>query len=251
MPIKRAYRIKLGYTNGELLKKHFSGTDILEINWNKIELYNSRIKEIFHELNAIVHESIKYEDLSSFDSKIDNAYKLMKNNDLIPKLNNNGRAREEVYYNWMRGYAICEFFFKALSIVFNVSQSSIKRIGKDNLTNIEKWSKSSTADLEIKLKNKIIRLEIQSGFKGKNDIKEQKVLEAKKLSSKDISSYIVHFDLYNGNAAIVNISEISDSNINWEHRQQFENKKVFSIPSEAFNWILTDAPPNYTEISIH
>lgn len=249
MPINREFRVKLGYPNAEVLKKYFKGKDIVEVNWNKIELYNSRIKDFFRELNAVVHESIKYENLASFDSKIDNAYRLLKENNIIPKLNNNGRNPEDVYYNWMRGYAVCEFFSKALSVVFDVPQDSIKTVGNDKLTDINTFSKSPTADLEIKLENKIVRLEIQSGFTGKNDIKRHKVLEANRAFLSDgIYSYIVHFDLFNGNAAVIDISSISDDNVNWEHRQQFENQKVFSIPSEAFKWAITDAPINYKTI---
>lgn len=85
MPINREFRVRLGYTNAETLKKHFKGKDIIEVNWNKIERYNSRIKTIFQELNDIVHESIKYDDLSLFNLKIDNAYKLLKENNIIPR----------------------------------------------------------------------------------------------------------------------------------------------------------------------
>ena len=251
MPINRDFRVKLGYPNAEVLKKHFKGKDIVEINWNKIELYNSRIKDIFRELNSVIHESIKYEDFATFDSVIDNAYRILRDNNIIPRLNNNGRNPEDVYYNWMRGYAVCVFFSKALSLVFDVPQNSIKTVGNDKLTDIGTFSKSPTADLEIELENKIVRLEIQSGFTGTNDIKRHKVIEAKKVFLSDnINSYIVHFDLFNGTVAIVDISSISDDNINWEHRQQFEDKIVFSIPSESFRWAITDTPINYKEIIV-
>ncbi len=249
MAFDREFRVKLGYTNAQKLKDHFTGKDIVNINWNKIELYNSRIKDIFQELNSVVHESIGYENLTAFNLKIDNAYKILRENTIIPRLNNNGRNPEDVYYNWIRGYAVCEFFSKALSIVFDVPQDSIKTVGNDKLTDIKTFSKSPTADLEIKLENKTIRLEVQSGFKGKNDIKRHKVNEAKRvLLSDGIYSYIVHFDLFNGTAAIVDISSLSDDNIHWVHRQEFEDQIVFSIPSESFKWAITDEPPNYKNI---
>lgn len=84
----------------------------MEINWKKIEQYNSRIKDIFQKLNTVVHESIRYDDITDFNHKIDGAYQILKDNDIIPRLNNNGRPPEDVYYNWMRGYAVCEFFQK-------------------------------------------------------------------------------------------------------------------------------------------
>lgn len=156
MPINRKFRVKLGYSNAGRLKEHFKGKDIVDINWNKIELYNSRIKDIFRELNSVVHENIRYENLTGFNFKIDNAYKILKDNNIISRLNNNGRSYEDVYYNWMRGYAVCEFFSKALSIVFDVPQDSIKTVGRDKLTDIKTFSKSPTADLEIKLENKLV-----------------------------------------------------------------------------------------------
>lgn len=81
-----------------------------------------------------------------------------------------------------------------------------------------------------------------------NDVKCHKIVETKKVFSDGIYSYIVHFDFYNGNAAIINLSKITEDNVKWEHRKQFENQPVFSIPSETFKWILTDAQPNYKEI---
>ncbi len=249
MPTNRPYRVLLGYPNAEALKKHFKGKDIVEVNWSKIELYNTRIKEIFQELNNIVHQSIKHETLDIFNLKIDEAYGILKENNIIPRLNNNGRSPEDVYYNWMRGYAVCEFFAKALALVFGVEQSSIKNVGNDKLTDIKTFSKSPTADLEIEVDNKTIRLEIQSGFTGVNDIKKHKVTEAKRvLLSDDISSYIVHFDLFNGTAAIINISNIDDGDVHWENRQQFEDQVVFSIPQKSFKWAITDRPHNYKEL---
>lgn len=249
MPIDRAFRVILGYPNAEAFKKRLKGKDIINVNWGKIELYNTRIKDIFQELNNVIHESIKHEDLTIFNSKIDDAYRILRENNIIPKLNNNGRNPEDVYYSWMRGYAVCEFFSKALSIVFDVQQESIKAVGDDKLTDIETFSKSPTADLEIEKEDKRIRLEIQSGFTGLNDIKLHKVVEAERVfSAENIYSYIVHFDLYNGKVAIVDISNRPPEDINIEVRQQFEDKEVFSIPSDYFKWAITDSPVYYEEI---
>ena len=249
MPVNREFRVRFGYTNADRLRKYYKGKDIVDINWNKIEQYNSRIKDIFQKLNTVVHESIRYDDITDFNHKIDGAYQILKDNDIIPRLNNNGRPPEDVYYNWMRGYAVCEFFSKALSIVFNISRDKIKIVGNDKLSCIDTFSKSPTADLEIELDNKIIRLEVQSGFTGANDIKHHKVNEAERVfSSANIYSYVVHFDLFNGKVAIIDISSISDENINWVHRQEFENQIVFSIPSESFKWAITAMPTNYKNI---
>ena len=47
----RNYRRKLGFTNQTTLKKHFKATDIVSINWDKIEKCNQRLKEIFQEMH--------------------------------------------------------------------------------------------------------------------------------------------------------------------------------------------------------
>lgn len=249
MPINRDFRVQLGYQNATMLKKYFKAKDIIEVNWKLIERYNSRIKDIFEKLNIIVHESIRLDNIIEFNSKIDNAYLLLKENNIIPHLNNNGRAPEDVYYNWMRGYAVCEYFSKALSIVFDIAQDSIKTVGKDKLTDIETFSKSPTADMEIVLDEKTVRLEIQSGFTGINDIKKHKIDEAKRVFlSSNICSYIVHFDLFNGRVAIVDASSIDDDCVHWVHRQQFEDQIVFSIPDGAFMWAITDKPLKYQNI---
>ena len=105
----------------------------------------------------------------------------MKENNIIPRLNNYGRLPEDVYYNWMRGYAVIEFFSGTLADVFGVSKGSIRAVGDNRLTNIDTFSKSPTADLEITLNKDIVRLEVQSGFTGINDIKAHKVRKARDM----------------------------------------------------------------------
>lgn len=245
----RCFRKRIGFTNAEKLKKYYKARDFVEINWTKIERYNQRIKDMFAAINNGVHGSIQHTDLNDFNQKIDEAYQILSENNIIPRLSNHGRAPEDVYYNWMRGYAVLEYFLGALATVFNVPRESIHGIGHDQLSSIETFSQSPTADLEIVLGNNSIRLEIQSGFTGSNDIKAHKVREAKRIyNSEQILSYIVHFDLFNGCVAILDISNIEDDNIHWEQRQQFESQEVFCIPEEAFKWFLPNEPPNYTDI---
>lgn len=245
----RAFRSLIGFTNKSKLKKYYKATDFIEINWTKIERYNQRIKDMFAAINNGVHESIRHTNLNIFNQKIDEAYQILRENNIIPRLSNHGRAHEDVYYNWMRGYAVLEYFLGALATVFNVPRESVRGIGHDQLSSIETFSQSPTADLEIILGNNSVRLEIQSGFTGSNDIKAHKVREAKRIyNSEQILSYIVHFDLFNGCVAILDISNIDDNSIHWEPRQQFESKEVFCIPEEAFRWFLPDEPPYYADI---
>ena len=245
----KSFRKDLGFTNKKDLKKHYKSTDIVSINWDKIERCNTRLKEIFASLNETVHPSIRWENIGIIYDEIDNAYNTIKSNGIFPRLNNNGRYPEDVYYNWMRGYIACKFFTPALALVFSISESSIRTVGHDSLSKVETFSKSPVADLEITLDKKIVRLEIQSGYTDVNDIKKHKVQEAKRaFLDEDVLSYVVHFDLFNGTVAIVNITNIDDANTHWETRTQMEGKLVFAIPDEAFKWFLPEAPPHYSDI---
>ncbi len=70
-------------------------------------------------------------------------------------------------------------------------------------------------------------LEVQSDFQGINDIKEHKVIEAKRrLITDKIPTIVVHFDLFNGQVACVEISKIKDNDLNWITRQQMEGQSV-------------------------
>ncbi|MBE6790289.1 MAG: restriction endonuclease [Ruminococcaceae bacterium] len=245
----RDYRRQLGFTNQENLKKHFKATDIICINWDKIEQCNQRLKDMFRQINRTVHPSVKWINMNEIDYEIDNAYTIMRENDILPHLNNYGRYPEDLYYNWMRGYIVCKYFAPALARIFNVPEEQIRTVGHDSLAEIETFSQSPVADLEIRIDNTIIRLEIQSGYTGVNDIKAHKVREAQRaFRYEQILSYVVHFDLFNGTMAIVDITNIDENSIHWVTRAQMEGQRVFSIPDEAFCWFLPDEPPYYLDI---
>ena len=105
--------------------------------------------------------------------------------------------------------------------------------------------------MQITLGNVKIRVEMQSGFQGINDIKQHKVLEAKRIKREEnISSMVIHFDLFNGQVAFVRLDEIEDNSINWITRQQMEGQTVFNIDQNYFIWKLTELPPKYNEMNI-
>lgn len=120
-----------------------------------------------------------------------------------------------------------------------------------DLKNIETFKRTPKADLEIRLKGKEkIRIEMQSGFAGINDIKQHKVLEAKKVF-RDLGFHTlaIHFDLYNGQVAFIKLDEIEDDGVNWITRQQMEGQTVFNIDQNYFIWKITDRPMKYKEIN--
>ena len=92
---------------------------------------------------------------------------------------------------------------------------------------------------------------MQSGFQGINDIKQHKVLEAKRIKREEnISSMVIHLDLFNGQVAFVRLDEIEDDSVNWITRQQMEGQTVFNIDQNYFIWKLIEFPPKYNEMNI-
>lgn len=100
MPLSnRDFREKMGFTNQAVIKKYFKFTDEVIVNWDRIEQGNERLKEIFTRLNFVVHEDIRPDNIETFLDDIDATYLLLKNNDIIPRLNNFGRTPDDVFYN--------------------------------------------------------------------------------------------------------------------------------------------------------
>jgi len=248
----KEYRQKLGFTNQQDVKKFFAGKDIVPtVDFNYIALFNDRLINIVKKIDTLSNPSIKINNLDSFCKKnINLVFEKLKQNNIIPKLNNQGRRPEQVYFSWMRGHIISNYFLKALSLIFEVNIEDIDLIGDDDLTNIDTFKRTPKADLEVSLKNnQKIRLEIQSGFQGINDIKQHKVIEAKRLyREKQIPSLAIHFDLFNGQVAFVKLNKIEDNDVNWITRQQMEGQTVFNIDQNYFIWKLTDKPPKFSEL---
>jgi len=250
----KEYRQKLGFTNQSDVKKFFAGKDIVPtVDFNYIKLFNNRLINIIKKIDKLSDQAIKVDNIDSFcKENIDFVFTKLKDNNIIPRLNNQGRRPEQVYFSWMRGYIVSNYFLKALSLVFNVNIENIDLIGDDDLINIETFKRTPKADLEVNLKNNgKIRLEIQSGFQGVNDIKQHKVIEAKRLFREEgISSLAIHFDLFNGQVAFIKLDSIEDDNVNWITRQQMEGQTVFNIDQNYFVWKLTELPPKFNELSL-
>lgn len=249
----RQYRQKLGFSNQADVKNFFGAKDITPtVDLNYIALLNERLFNILDKVNAVVANDIKIDDLDAFKKEhIEKTFEIMKANNILPILNNQGRRPEQVYYSWMRGYVLSNYFLKALGLVFEVDTSNIDLIGDDDLKNIETFKRTPKADLEIKLNGKEkVRIEMQSGFTGINDIKQHKVLEAKRVY-RDLGFHTlaIHFDLYNGQVAFIKLDEIEDDSVNWITRQQMEGQTVFNIDQNYFIWKITESPVKYKEIN--
>ncbi|OGI87045.1 hypothetical protein A2906_02035 [Candidatus Nomurabacteria bacterium RIFCSPLOWO2_01_FULL_37_25] len=248
----RQYRQKLGLSNQADVKNFFGAKDITPtVDFNYIVLLNKRLYDIVDRLNKVVVDEIKIDNLNSFKkNNIDRVFGIMKKGNVLPKLNNQRRRPEQVYFSWIQGYIISNYFLKALGIIFGVDVSAISLIGDDDLRNIKTFKRTAKADLEITLnkKEKVI-IEMQSGFTGTNDIKQHKVIEAKKVFN-EIGKHTlaVHFDLYNGQVAFIKLDEIEDNNVNWITRQQMEGQTVFNIDQNYFVWKITEKPIKYKDM---
>lgn len=252
-PEIKKYRIKLGFGNKSKLKSFFDSKDIVRnVDYEYLDLLNKRLERIILAINNAVVDEIKPKKINEFIKKnIYDVYEYMKKKNLLIKFQNNKqRQLERSYYDWSRGRIVANFFKKAMAEIFQVSENEIRTIGMDNLDNPETFNKAATADFEITtLGQKTYRIEFQCGFQGINDIKEHKVLEARRVYNLyNIHSLIIHVDLYNGLTAFVDISNIEDENINWETRTQFEGKKVFHIDDKYFKWDLNLKPPVISDL---
>jgi len=247
----KEYRQRLWFTQA-WTKTFFAAKDIHPtVDYNYIELLNTRLVDIINKINWIVSDKIKSQNIKEFcDNNIFGVYNRLKENDIIPKLNNQWRRIEEVYFSWMRWYVISSFFTKALWIIFNIGINDINLIWDDDLINIENFKRTPKADLEIHLQDwSLIRIEVQSWFQWTNDIKQHKVLEAKRVRLELwVSSMVVHFDLFNWQVAFVKVDDIEDNSINRITRQQMEWQTVFNIDQNYFMRKLIDNPPSFEKI---
>ncbi len=154
-------------------------------------------------------------------------------------MNNQGRRPEQVYFSWMRGHLMCQFFKPYIARLFGISISDIKDIGDDDYTHIQTFKRTAKADLEITKDNTKYTLEIQSGFQGINDVKQHKVLESKRVfDTIGQKTILIHFDIFNGQVALIMLQDIEDNDVNWITRPQMEGQVVFNINQNHFKVML-------------
>ena len=240
----KEYRKNLGFSSKVDFKNFLSAKDIeASVDFAYIGQLNDRLCEIFAKINQIYYNPC---DIDKFlQTHLFLTFEKLKNNGILNKLNNQGRRKEEVYFSWMRGFLSLEYFKNAICDMFEVEISQIKSIGDDKFDSLDSFKRTPKADLEFKN----YRIEVQSGFQGINDIKQHKVLEAKRVfNDEKIQTLVLHFDLFNGQVAFVDISSIEDDDLNWITRQQMEGQTVFNIDQNYFRWLINHKPPKLNEI---
>jgi len=249
----KRYRESIGFSKQNDAKQFLAGKDISpEIDFAYIDELNRRIEEIVTKINAVADKSYQRQDLSTFaKDHIFSPYETIRKSNLLPRLNNQGRRPEAVLFSWLRGYAVAEYFTPFFSRVFDVPLESVTQIGADDLRKIETFKRSPKADLEMLRNRKPIRIEVQSGFQGINDIKEHKVREARRVYEEStIKTICIHIDLFNGQVAFVQLDTIQENDMNFVTRQQMEGQSVFSIDQNYFKWRLLDALPGFDDLEL-
>ena len=67
----REYRSKLGFNNQDGVKKFFGAKDIIPtVDYNYINLLNSRLSEIVGKINLVVNDEIRLQNLDEGELKI-------------------------------------------------------------------------------------------------------------------------------------------------------------------------------------
>jgi len=139
------------------------------------------------------------------------------------------------------------YFIETISDIFAVNVEEIEQLGEDNIEEListhdpDIFKKEAIADLKIESKK--IHIEVQSGFTGVNDIKKSKADDAKRRYSENgWKTVIVHFDLFRGLVAAVDITKLSDElpEKQWKNNKQFENVKTTPIKDACFVWRITE-----------
>lgn len=234
----KTYRAHLGFSSQQNFKAFLSAKDISPaIDFSYITLLNQRLADIFTRLNSIYYKPCSIDEF--LQTHLFGVFETIKDNAILHKLTNQGRRKEEVYFSWMRGYLVCEYFKAAIADIFDTPPKHIHNIGEDIYTSAESFRRTPRADLQIG----DLRLEVQSGFQGVNDIKEHKVREAKALfKSEGVKTLVLHVDLFNGQGALIDISDIPDDDLNWITRQQMEGQSVLNIEQNHFKWLLSNPP---------
>jgi len=247
------YRRCIGFTNQQTTKDYLSAKDIIaDVDYKYVDQLIARVRDMYAHFNSAIHESVRERDFAEFAKHaIHIPFERIKSEDLIKTLNNQGRRPEQVLFNWLRGYAATEFMRPAIAHVFQVDPLSIESIGDDDFTSRETFRRTPRADLKVRVGKKTLRLEVQAGFQGINDVKQHKWLEATKvLTYSGDHTVCIHCDFYNGHVAFIPLSKIPENDMHWITRQQMEGQTVYNIDQNRFAWGLMNRPPRLDELEL-
>jgi hypothetical protein len=250
-PGSRDFRSALGFSSQGSAREFLGAKDIVPtIDFGYIHDLTMRLAAIIRTVNGAIHESCRPLDLEKFvDAHVIAVLEAFRRTGRIPKLNNQGRRPEEVYFSWTRGYALGHLFTYSLAQILGLSQVEIRSIGDDDIFSQDEFHRSAKADFEVEVGSEVRRFEVQTGFTGINDIKRHKVQEGLGVFRESgVRSYAFHIDIFNGQAALIPLFDIRESDRRWELRAQMEGQAVFAIDQASFRWKISEPPPSFLEL---
>ena len=218
----KEFRKAMGYTNKGKMKEWLGAKDIVIPNYPLLQQYNSRLSTIFNAIN----NQLSTPFTGNIDSIIINDFMIMKDHNILERLNNHGRSLESVYYSWRMG-SLAEVIFTPF-IADKLNLKNIEKNGSDDLTNPETFKRTGDADLIDKVAN--IRIDVQCGTgEGDATIKKHKFDHAAK---NDGVTYIFLAGLLTGTYALVNLSDTKD--IVFESNPSWEGALCWTVPETEF-----------------
>lgn len=249
----KSYRQIIGFTNQTVAKSFFGAKDVVApIDESYLSELNDRLVQIVERVNRALPEAGKIGDLDRFNQNyVRDAYEIIRESQIIGRLNNRGRRPEEVYFSWMRGFLMAQLFRPSMLEMFEVGDLRFNSLGADDLRNPETFAKNPTADAMVRVGGENVRVEIQAGFQGVNDVKRHKIEEARRMfESNGEKSLAVHLDAYNGQGAVLRLDTVSDEDEHWITREQMEGQRVYNIDQNHFVWLFVDRVPKIGELGI-
>jgi hypothetical protein len=218
----KEFRKAMGYTNKGKMKEWLGAKDIVIPNYPLLQQHNSRLSTIFNAIN----NQLSVPFTGNIDSIIINDFMVMKDHNILERLNNHGRSLESVYYSWRMG-SLAEVIFTPF-IADKLNLKNIEKNGSDDLTNPETFKRTGDADLIDKVAN--IRIDVQCGTgEGDATIKKHKFDHAAK---NDGITYIFLAGLLTGTYALVNLSDTKD--IVFESNPSWEGALCWTVPETEF-----------------
>jgi hypothetical protein len=219
----REYRNSLGFTNKGKFIQFISAKDISEPNWSIIEQRNERLIQVF----SLINSEQKYPSNVSVKEIVDNTTKIIRDNGILLKLNNHGRAIEDVYYSWLSGY-LAEIVFQPL-MVEELGLTDLERNGGDDLSDPESFKRTGDADL-VSHADKIL-IDVQAGFSGsRSDIKRHKVDAA--LRNPEYKSVVFFLNMVDGSYAVVDLKSIQ--NEEFVPNPRWEGQLCYTVPDDIW-----------------
>jgi hypothetical protein len=228
--IKEIYKFKYKYE----FENFGKASHIFVVDKNKIRKINKHLVKFAWMMHFSLPDEYRQRDCSDMFRRIKRTLIIMLNSGIIEKMNNNGRDKHAVYFNWGKGFVIAEIFRGYIAAIFNVKENMIINIGADNC---DKFRKKATADLAILPFEH--RVEVQCGFNNKfADIKKHKIEEAGKQEN---DSFCIHISISDGKVAIIPLKDLLNR-ADFVSRSEFEGKDVYEISKDDFKWSFENPP---------